>query len=305
MKEMKVQQETEEIKEKKWKKIVKAIFSIIIFMFGLINCLGNAANSLSFVDRKIPYIIGNVIGALLIALLIFLVIKKEKRSFLKYSIIFLIIVLLSITGSRSKWKVSDVQTVVNYQKSISQDMLTGKEIASQDFDEKTYGKAAIVLKSCNNYVVDFITILKELNKTIEEQMPDNNKIQSKEVLDNQKKIAEYNAKYESVFQALNKAEEKVNQNNINLENELTKNNVPSKLKESIIKGVRESASLTYFQNTREYFTDQQKLLDFLVKNKDKYVFQGNDIVFNEKRDLDQYNLLIDNYNESIDRQTQL
>lgn len=304
--EINIQEET-----KKWtgKRILKLIFSIIIFTFALMICIGHSASSLNFfyAENKIAYLVGCLIGALGIAYLLSLVIKRRTKSFLKYSIILLIVVLLSsVGGYRSEWRVSDIENIINYQKSIVEDTLAGKEIVFQDFDEKIYGKSATVLKFLNGHIVNLHAIVRELGNTIIEQiLTDSFEVMSKELLANQKKIAEYNARYETLIQAINKAEEQVNQLNNNLKNELTNINVPVKLRESLILGIRESDFLTYFQNMKELSITEKQVLNFLAENRDKYVFQGNNIVFNDHKVSEQYNLLVDKHNECLDKQNQL
>jgi hypothetical protein len=221
--------------------------------------------------------------------------KKKGTGLLCFSIIFFL--LASYHSIKMFREVSTTKKSGKEMVSILKDAMSGKEIKQKDFDDKTYGQMAPILKLINDYLQQIQTDILNMNKEIEEQQIHN--MLSQQTLENPILLSKAQVRLQKVQGIINKYEILLRQRIEGLIEGLTerigKLDVSSNFKKEFLTGFNEKKDqgiqnlLEVFKIKKSFIYEMDNLLNFMKSKQGKYGFKGKQIMFVYQEDANEFN----------------
>jgi hypothetical protein len=189
---------------------------------------------------------------------------------------------------------------------IIRDIMSGKTIEAKDYDEKKYGKAAGVIQTLNNYLVQMQTQMLSMNREIENLQLET--MLTEQTLKNSATIASGQASMQKMRDILDRCEAKVTSLTLELPDKIQMMDIDESIKREFIAGFN-STKDEGMRNLGEFFSIEraivakaEEIFDFLKVRQGKYKFMGSLLYFQSASDEVGYNALVSDIQRLAERE---
>jgi len=297
--------------EKK-KKDQKRASNVVMVMVAILTIFRMLMEPTMHITHK--FFIPSAIGAIFFAVimitipsgLIALVIKKEFRKVVVFvGVIYIAFLLLSIIGGIGLSVKADETEKVAGEKiySMANGILSGDEIAKEDIDPNIYGDATELVEVSQEMFLNYQVIASGFKREMD--TVDINTFLSEEEVTEKGALAKSRIRLNYLIEYTDEYVSDISDNISEYKEKLDNLAQDNKYNADFIEGFMESfekmpEKLTYQQKAiKDIFISTDRILEFLEGADGEYWFEEGYISFDYQEDVDRYNELIEDLNDSI------
>jgi hypothetical protein len=237
-----------------------------------------------------------MVGSLFIALLALLIwqfaLKRAKgMGVLMFAGGFLLLSIIQSAatyreGRRARLAVTDIT-------SIAQQMMSGGEVSTKDFDDKKYGDMAPMVRIVGDYAKEMQSDMLAMNKEMEDLGLDT--MLKRETLQDAEHINGGKKRLQTMREILDRYESRLRQRAEDVPGRVAASGMDDSQKREFISGFNATKDQglrdisEFFAIERAFISKTEELLDFMRSRQARYKFTGDQVLFSSQRDVEAYN----------------
>jgi hypothetical protein len=186
--------------------------------------------------------------------------------------------------------------------------MNGEPIEPKDYDEKTYGAAAPMLKIMNDYMTGLQADSMKMNEEMTRLRLET--LLTEETLRNAEQITRGQARLQSMREIMDRYESLFKQRANDLPAKVMSSDVDEKIKREFLNGFNQTKDQglrmlsQLFEIERRFASKAEEMLDFVKQRQGQYRFLGSTIQFASRQDELEYNRLVDQVNKIAEEETE-